>query len=173
MNGVTLRPATGADEPFLRELFRSTLEPLLRAMPLDERGREVVCDMQFRAQAASYRNAFAQAEYLVVCDAGARPIGRLTRAWDGDALVLVDIALVPEVRGRGIGTSLVRAMQQEARSRGAAVLLNVEGSNPALRLYRRMGFGCVGDDGMRLRMRWLPVETLEEEGEGWIRTSER
>jgi GNAT superfamily N-acetyltransferase len=173
MSAVTLRPATGSDEPFLRALFRSTRETLLQAMPLDESQREFLCDMQFRAQEAGYRAAYPQAEHLVVCDEKGDPIGRLTRAWCADALVLVDIALVPQARGIGIGTSLVAALQDEARARGAPLSLSVEASSPALRLYRRMGFEATGDDGMRFHMRWPTKTSFMGEEKKWSHISEK
>ena len=173
MSDVTLRRASADDEPFLRALFRTTRESLLQAMPLAEAQRAVLCDMQFRAQAAGYRDAHPGADYFVVCDAAAEPIGRLTRASRDDALVLVEIALVPQARGHGIGTSLVRALQSEARSRGIALELSVESTNPALRLYRRLGFAASAHDGIRYSMRWQSKAAFNAQEEEWTLSSEK
>lgn len=161
MSTFTLRPSRSDDEPFLRALFRSTRTALLEAMPCDDAQRAAICDMQFRAQATSYRAAYPDAQELVVCTLDGEPIGRLMRAVSGGALVLVDIALMPAHRGRGIGTSLVRASQQEAAVRSLPMLLSVETSSPAAALYRRIGFQVVADDGMRLRMRWQEEATFQ------------
>jgi ribosomal protein S18 acetylase RimI-like enzyme len=66
----------------------------------------------------------------------------------------MDIALVPEVRGRGIGTALIRALIEDAAGRGAIVTLNVEPFNPACRLYERLGFRTVEADAANLFMSW-------------------
>ena len=153
MNAIALRHAIASDEPFLRALFGTTREPLLQALQLPEAQAAVFCEMQFRAQAAGYRDAYPHAEYLVVC-AGGEPIGRITRAFEEDHLVLVDIALMPAFRGQGIGASLITQLQGEAEALGVALVLSVEVSNPAFRLYHRMGFEVRDDDGAQLRLHW-------------------
>jgi ribosomal protein S18 acetylase RimI-like enzyme len=76
-----------------------------------------------------------------------------------EGLLLVDIALMPAFRNRGWGSLLVRALQDEARGSGTAMLLQVEIWNPALALYRRLGFIAEGDDGIRYWMRWNPAQS--------------
>jgi len=57
------------------------------------------------------------------------------------------IALVPEARGRGIGTSLLSALLDLARDMGfPRISLSVAIANPARRLYERFGFVKVRDD---------------------------
>ena len=57
----------------------------------------------------------------------------------------VGIGLVPGWRGMGIGTRLMRALQDEAVTRGIPRLsLSVDHENPAQRLYERVGFKVVG-----------------------------
>lgn len=56
------------------------------------------------------------------------------------------IALYKPFRGRGIGGAMMRAMLDELRDAGyARASLSVQKENPALRLYRRLGFRIVGD----------------------------
>ncbi len=66
----------------------------------------------------------------------------------------MDIALLPEHRGRGIGTRLVQDVLDEARASGRSVSLHVEETNPAKRLYERMGFVDVEDRGVYILMEW-------------------
>jgi ribosomal protein S18 acetylase RimI-like enzyme len=173
MSAVTLRAVAPADEPFLRALFRTTRETLMGALGWSGAQASAFCDMQFDAQASSYRGAFPDAEYLVVLDEAARPIGRMTRAVTGEGIVLVDIALVPQARGRGIGTSLLRGLQEQAGRAGRALLLSVETTNPARALYRRMGFEVVLEDGMQVRMLWKNDKTVEGGNGKWTRISEK
>jgi ribosomal protein S18 acetylase RimI-like enzyme len=58
---------------------------------------------------------------------------------------LVQIQLLPEWQGRGIGGRLVGALLEEARRAGVPVVLNVLKVNPARRLYERLGFRVVGE----------------------------
>lgn len=53
---------------------------------------------------------------------------------------------MPEAQGRGIGAALVRGLQAEARVAGMPLKLKVLKTNPALRLYQRLGFAIVGED---------------------------
>jgi ribosomal protein S18 acetylase RimI-like enzyme len=69
---------------------------------------------------------------------------------------VVDISLLPECRGRGIGTALLEAVIAEASGAGKFVALSVEKLNPALRLYRRLGFRKVDDQGVYWSMEWRP-----------------
>ena len=51
------------------------------------------------------------------------------------------LAVVPDLRGRGAGGTLLRALMEVARSEGFdALSLSVECGNPAVRLYERRGF---------------------------------
>ena len=74
---------------------------------------------------------------------------------------VIDIALLPEFRGRGIGAALLRELMDEAASAGRAVSIYVEESNRAQSLYRRLGFEPVGTHGVYLLMRWRPPDARE------------
>lgn len=52
-----------------------------------------------------------------------------------------DLAVVPEARGRGIGTGLLEAVQRKARKlKCCKITLEVRDDNPAIDLYERFGF---------------------------------
>lgn len=77
-----------------------------------------------------------------------------------DTTPSLSIALYKEYRGQGIGSAMMRAMLEELRDAGyARVSLSVQGENPALRLYERLGFrrvvGADADDP-----EWLMVREL-------------
>jgi ribosomal protein S18 acetylase RimI-like enzyme len=66
----------------------------------------------------------------------------------------VSIAVVPSMRGRGIGSQLLDALMARARSEGySALSLSVERDNPSIKLYERHGFQPVEADGDTLTMR--------------------
>lgn len=61
------------------------------------------------------------------------------------------IYLLPELRGKGMGATLLQHVIKEAKNLKAAVLeLNVNRHNPALKFYEKMGFNIV-------RMEDIPI----------------
>src|SRR5262245_55631984 len=130
---IELRPATPADEPFLLRVYAGTREQGLAALP--EAMRATFTSQQYATQAAHYARTFPGAGIDVVLVDG-RPAGRFY-VWRGERETrIVDISLLPEHRGRGVGTALLRGVLDE----GARVSLHVEHTNPARRLYERLGF---------------------------------
>lgn len=140
--GVELRPVTSADGKLLREVYRSTREEELALTPWSEDQKAAFLEMQFTAQDTYYRQIHPDGRYLVILRHGA-PVGRLYLVRLEDALRIVDIAILPEHRGAGIGTALLEEVIAEADEAGIAVSLHVEPWNPAKRLYERHGFVSV------------------------------
>ena len=60
----------------------------------------------------------------------------------------------PGLRGRGIGTGLLKDLLAEAAEKGRPVRLKVVLTNPARRLYERQGFIGLGNDGVYEQMEW-------------------
>jgi hypothetical protein len=69
---------------------------------------------------------------------------------------LVDLAILPPYRGRGIATQVLQQLVQQSAAAGAAFSLRVEKQNPALRLYERLGFFKVSGDELSYEMEWQP-----------------
>jgi ribosomal protein S18 acetylase RimI-like enzyme len=86
-----------------------------------------------------------------------RPIGWIATIDDPPALRLADIALIPEERNRGIGTTLIQNIVTEAASASRPVQLRVLRNNRAIRLYQRLGFTIIDDNGIHLSMEWRPA----------------
>jgi ribosomal protein S18 acetylase RimI-like enzyme len=85
------------------------------------------------------------------------PAGRiLIDEWTSE-IRLVDIALMPAARARGIGTKLVGEVLERGAAAGKPVTIHVEAFNPALHLYERLGFEQVDTNGVYLLMKWTPV----------------
>ncbi len=103
--------------------------------------------MQYRAQKAQYEFSYPEAENSIVV-LGDQSIGVLRVDRKEAGTRLVEIALLSSQRRRGIGTALLRGLIAEGRP----VLLSVERANPARRLYERLGFVVMRDDGVYLEM---------------------
>lgn len=148
---VTLRPVTAEDETSLFGLYASTRKEELDAWGWDEAQRQAFLEQQFRSQQTSYRMQFPSADHNIIMRSG-RAIGRMMIDRGREGFRLIDIALLSEFRGSGIGTRLVQELVDEASAAGAPLRLQVLTTNPARRLYERLGFVTVGDDGLYLQM---------------------
>jgi ribosomal protein S18 acetylase RimI-like enzyme len=151
---VVLFRENAADEAFLRRLYRSTREDELAVTGWPEAQKQLFCDSQFDLQHAHYLRQHPTGEFLVI-RAGNEPVGRLYIDVGGDAVHLIDISLLPAWRGRGIGSALLKALQQHAAASGKAVSLHVTIWNQrAMALYRRCGFVTGAADGSHIAMCW-------------------
>lgn len=154
-SALGLRPATAADEPFLLSLFASTRAEELALINLDETQKKAFIAMQFNAQSQQYVMNYPHAEHSIILWNDA-PVGRLLIDRGDREFTLVDIALLPAHRGAGIGSHLLRDLLLAAAAADKPVKLNVWHSNPAKRLYERMGFSPANDVGVYCEMRWIP-----------------
>ena len=148
-----LRPAQEDDLPFLYRVYASTRQEQLALVDWDEAQKEWFLHMQFDLQARSYAQTFPEVDCQVILHDG-QPIGRLMVDRMPDQILLVDIALLPEHRGAGIGTALVKTVLDEAASAGKPVVLHVEKFNRARSLYERLGFSTSEWNDVYLEMRW-------------------
>ena len=158
-NQVDLRPVVlPDDEDFLKDLYFSTRDDL-NLLPLDEPQKQMLITMQYSAQKQQYGLQFPGASHdLILC--GQVPAGRLFVDREADKIYLVDIALLAEYRGAGIGTAIMNDLVEEAGNSGAVLSLHVMKTNPAARLYIRMGLTVTADDGFYLEMKKLPTANI-------------
>lgn len=152
---VSLRPIGADDQAFLFEVYASTREEELAVLDWDAAQKDAFLRQQFDAQHAFYRSQFADADFQVIL-LDSEPVGRLYVHRRADELRLVDIALLPVHRNAGIGTMLVKGLLAEAAAGGKPVRIHVEMFTAALRLYERLGFSKVGDNGVYYLMEWSP-----------------
>lgn len=157
---LSLRPADSNDEAFLYQLYASTRAEEIAAWDWGVAQQEVFLSLQFRAQQAHY-DEYPNVDHRIILSDGRR-IGRLMVSRLEDEVRLVDVALLPEWRGRGTGAALLRDLLAEAALAGKPVRLHVEKSNPAGRLYQRLGFVTIGDQGTHYFMEWQPNRNRPE-----------
>jgi ribosomal protein S18 acetylase RimI-like enzyme len=150
---ITGRPCTEADLAFLYEVYTSTREEEMAMVPWDDEQKEAFLRMQFHAQHTYYHAQFPGASYSII-EAGGVAAGRLYINRSEDEILIIDIALLPRYRRQGIGTGLLREILREGAEAAKPVRIHVEKFNPALRLYERLGFLPVGDNGVYLLMEW-------------------
>lgn len=129
-------------------VYASVREPELEASGLPREQWGAFIEHQFEAQSQAYAKYPGTSFKVVLVDG--EPAGRLIVARWPEELRVVDIALLPEFRGRGIGESLMREVIEEAEERGVKASIHVERLNPAQHLYTRLGFRMVSETGIYL-----------------------
>ena len=151
-----MRPITEADRAFLTELYGSTRAEELAMVP-DWSGEQKLdfIRQQFSAQHAYYTENYRGAQLSIVEHDGL-PVGRLYVDRWADQIRLMDIAFLPEFRGKGFGGQLLAELINEAREAGKPLTIHVERFNRALSLYLRLGFRLIEDRGVYLLLGWVP-----------------
>lgn len=150
---IAFRRCADSDVPFLRYLYGTTRQEEMAMVPWTAEQKAAFLDMQFLAQKTHYEDFYPDCQFLVIQLEGA-PIGRLYIDRLPDDIRLVDIALLPEHRGRGIGRMLMEEVLAEGRESGRKVTIYVEHYNPARHLYDRLGFRHVDTNGIYHLMEW-------------------
>ena len=163
-----IRPAIKDDEPFLWEM-------LYYAAHLGEEGETSPEAAKKKPDLAKYVKDWG-GEMDVGCialePASHQPIGAAwIRLLSGDEKMIRDrndltpelaIAVLPEYIGRGAGTQLLTQVLESAKKLYSSVVLSVRTTNPAQRLYERMGFVVVGKTtnrvGTESLMMLIPLE---------------
>lgn len=152
---ISLRPASPADRGFLYRVYASTRIDELAPLGWDEAQIRSFLEMQFSAQHDYYHAQFPKAEFQIILKDG-EPVGRLYVDHRLNEIRIIDIALLPEHRGKGIGSALLSPIFEEAAKSGRPVRIHVERFNPALRLYERLGFVRIDDIGVYFLMERPP-----------------
>jgi ribosomal protein S18 acetylase RimI-like enzyme len=149
--GIAYRPMEEDDLPFIETLYASTRLEEVALTGWPEAQQRAFLAQQHRAQHRHYRIHHADAHWLIV-ERGGQAIGRLYLDESDDKHRVIDISLVPAVRGQGIGGAILADVIAAAEAQGKGVSMHVEIHNPARRLYDRLGFMTVADEGIYLRL---------------------
>jgi ribosomal protein S18 acetylase RimI-like enzyme len=161
LGALTLRPERADDEVFRYQLFCDSRQPEFKIL-LAPDVYEQVMRHQFHAQTVSYRHEFPQARFDII-EHASRPIGRIVVDRPGNMVHIVDQAIIPELRGGGIGTAIMRSIMADARAKGLPVRLKVASSNdPSMRLYVRLGFVPIHSVPLYIELEWTSASTPTE-----------
>ncbi len=157
--GIRLRGCRAADMGFLQRLYRQVRQAELAHTGWPEEMKRFFCEQQFSAQHTDYLRRFPQAQYLVISTRQG-PIGRLYVDFPltedpGSHIHVIEISLLSNSRGRGLGTALLQMLQQQARHHQQQVSLNVDKRNhQAAQLYQRLGFSITETGATHHTMIW-------------------
>jgi ribosomal protein S18 acetylase RimI-like enzyme len=151
---ITLRPGTSQDETFFRRLILETIGIELGASAWPEPMRSHLLSIQYEGRRRSYRAGYPETESSVIQVDG-EDAGWVAVAALPNQVHLAEIMVLPELRGRGIGTAAIRGILATARDAGKPVRLNVNAMNlAAIRLYERLGFRRIDGDEVQHLMEW-------------------
>jgi RimJ/RimL family protein N-acetyltransferase len=152
--GITMRPVQESDRDFLFALYAAVRAPEFALLPLPEEQKRHLLNMQFEAQQGAYRAQYPGSTYNLILHDG-EPVGRLWLADLPNEIRLVDISLLPEASGSGIGSCLLRRLQAEAAAAAKPIRSSVFRFNAgSLRWHQRLGFRVVAEDEVQLSMEW-------------------
>jgi len=153
---INLRSISPADESLLMRIYAATRQAERDAVHWEEDEWSAFVRMQYEAQRKHYEQHFPDAEHHLILR-NDEPIGRIWVDRTDCEIRLLDIAILPEQRRRGIGSTLIGRLQADARAAGLPLRHSVELGNPdARRLYERLGFVSVETRGLHTLMEWNP-----------------
>lgn len=150
-------PAQSEDRATLLRIYASTREEELATTDWGEEQKRVFVNQQFSAQDSYYREYYVGARFDLIKVDG-EVVGRLYVDRDQERfpgeIRLMEITVLPEHRGRGLGSEILGQLMAEARAEGRSLTIHVERFNRALSLYFRLGFRQLEDKGVFLLLGW-------------------
>ncbi len=152
---IEFKVISSNDMAFLCELYRTTRWDEVMQAPWDDEQRCKFLQQQFEAQHKHYQSHYPHAEYLIIYK-DKEAIGRIYVDRDNNSICLIDIALLPQFKNKGLGTKLLKKLLFEAQQTQKKVVLHVEKFNPAYQWYLKHGFMQIEDKGVHQYMEWYP-----------------
>jgi ribosomal protein S18 acetylase RimI-like enzyme len=141
---TVLRPAHPQDFNYCAALYFAGMESTIRGLNLDR-----------AAQCAGLRQRWNAPEVQIITLDGV-DVGWLQTMATDDALFLAQLFVERAFQRRGIGTEVMTRLIAQAERASRAVTLGVVKTNPAFRLYQRLGFRVTHEDERKFYMRREP-----------------
>lgn len=142
---ISLRTINKTDNDALLQIYASTrLEELKLATNWSEELKQKFLEFQFNAQHNYYQEIYTGAHFWMIEKKG-EAIGRLylDENFENKTVRIIDITLLPEWRSKGIGNQIIMDIIHFAAKRNQPVSIHVESFNPAMNLYKKMGFELI------------------------------
>lgn len=153
---IVLRNITEDDILSLIQIYKSTREEELAMTPWTDQQKQIFVESQFAAQHSHYQKYYTNAHFWLITLRG-KIAGRLYLDHAETEVRIVDIALLPGYRNAGMGTGILKDIQSFCTKLNKKLSIHVEQFNPALHLYKRMGFREVCTvNGIYYLMEWVP-----------------
>lgn len=154
---LSVRPVTVGDQELLLALYASTRAQELAQVPWSVEQKQAFIQMQFTAQSQHYAQTFPQSVHQILLWAG-EAVGRLWVDRRPEGIHVLDLILLPAMRGRGVGTAVLQGLQAEGAATGRPISGYVESWSPAARLLERLGFKRGSTEGLHVRFKWISAQ---------------
>ena len=152
---INFKAISENDMAFLAELYRSTRWGEVMQAPWSDQQRIEFLNQQFNAQHTHYLSHYPHAEKLLI-QRNEINIGRIYVDRDDSSICLIDVALLTDYRGKGLGSQILKELLAEAQTTKKKVVIHVENFNPAYAWYLKHGFQQIEDKGVYQYMEWYP-----------------
>lgn len=131
---ISLRPVRNSDYNFLWNLHKATMKTYVdETWGWNEDFQKEYLDDNFDTQIGQ----------IIECDN--KSIGVIEVKEQDNSVYLINLELVPEFQGRGIGTYRIKRIAEENLEKNKSIKLQVLKVNPAQRLYRRLSFKVIDE----------------------------
>ena len=155
MSEIFLQSSGEEYNDFIYQLFRTLKVEELNALDWPRQFFDLILPMQFKAHESHYRNNFPDAgDFIILKDS--IPVGRIIIDKSGSFIHLIEICVLPEFRGQGIGTTVITKLLKEGEILGKSVRLQVAHNNRAIKLYEQLGFSDINCTKTHHQMEWKP-----------------
>jgi ribosomal protein S18 acetylase RimI-like enzyme len=141
---IARRPETAHDDAFVRRLILQTIADEWGASAWPEPMRAQLLEMQLNGRRQPGESSILQASGV---DCGWLLLRSLP-----DEVRIIEIMVLPEMRGRGIGAAAIRSVTGTA-CRPVRLKVNLTNTS-AVRLYQRLGFCGTDSDGVQQCMEY-------------------
>lgn len=139
---IVLRAAGEGDFDFCAGLYFAGMEKAIRDWGLDRAKHLAGCRERWKV------------EQVRLIARGGLDAGWIQAALEGDSYVPARPLVDAPWQGKGIGTEVMPRLIAKAAAAGRPMTLDVVKTNPAQRLYRRLGFEITHDDDRKFCMKW-------------------
>lgn len=161
LTDIQLRVMQPQDLPLSFNIYISTRQNEMQQSGWSDKEIYQFLYAQAQTQHYYYVQHYQQAKYYII-EYAQNDVGRLYINDLGPEIRIVDIALLPDFRNLGIGTLLIRQIQQQGQHLQLDVSIHVEQNNPAMQLYKRLGFELIAKvNGIYHFLRWRYQRTME------------
>lgn len=152
------RLACAEDEALLFQLFASDKIAAFVSFGIPAAKATSLAEMQYQGCKRTYVAQYPQAIDSILFNANGNPAGRLLIDCHADCWRIVDIAVLPEDRRKGLATEALKECQELCKQSGSSLTLQVSPTNSALRLYKRLRFRAVYQDTHSVHMLWSAAD---------------
>lgn len=141
---LSFPPITRSDEAFLFALYASTRADEMALVPWSNEQKTVFLQSQFQAQHNHYLSEYPHGKFQTI-NSDNQKIGRLYVCDLENEIQIIDLTILPEFRGQGIGAQIITNILQTAEK---PVQIYLESFNRSINLFTRLGFQIIGEEGI-------------------------